>query len=413
MFSKRPKAYSEQREALQSARRRERMALAKDAGTKKEVLYYLAESDPDPKVRKAVADNPSMPVQVSPILAVDSDVDVRLALAGRLSELLPGLSQDKQSQLYAFAVQSLGTLALDEVLKVRVALSATLKDHAHTPPKIAAQLAKDVEREVSEPILRFCAALADEELLGILEDHPEGWVVEAIAQRDQVSEAICDAVIESENVPAGEALIRNEGAAITPATLEVIVAKAQHVKEWQAPVAARKSLPPEFAKELASFVEASVRDILLTREDFDEMESEEIAAVFRRRVDFAATEDLQSTLSVEERLQQIITDGNLHEEYVSDALAMRDYDLVVAMIAVMASTSAMNAQKIIDMRAPKPIVALAWRAGLSMRLALELQKTIGKVQPKEMLYPKGGTDYPLSEEELVWQVDFLGLRPRK
>lgn len=413
MFSKRPKAYSEQKEALQSAKAKERLDLAKNSGTKKEVLYYLAESDPDPKVRKAVAENEAMPVQVSPILAADSDVDVRIALAGRLADLLPGLSQDKQSQLYAFAVQALGTLALDEVLKVRVALSSTLKDHAHTPPKIASALARDVEREVSEPILRFCAALSDDDLLEILAEHPDDWVFEAIANRACVSECVSDAVIAADHVPAGGALIQNESAEISDDTLEIIVQKSKLFPEWQKPVSMRQSLPSSLAKELASFVEASVRDILLNREDFDEVESEEIAAIFRRRVDFAAEEDAQADIPVKDRLAKIMDDGNLHEDYVSDALAMRDYDLVVAMIAKMAGTSAMNAQKIIDMRAPKAITALAWRAGLPMRLALELQKTIGKVQPKEMLYPKGGTDYPLTEEELVWQVDFLGLKARR
>lgn len=413
MFSKRPKAYAEQKEALQSAKAKERLDLAKDAGTKKEVLYYLAESDPDPKVRKAVVENAAMPVQVSPILAQDPDVDVRIALAGRLADLLPDLSEDEQSQLYAFAVQALGTLALDEVLKVRVALSSTLKDHAHTPPKIAFALARDVEREVSEPILRFCAALSDEDLLDILQGHPADWVVEAIANRQNISESVSGAVIDADNVPAGEALLHNDGAEISQDTLEVIVQKSKLYPEWQQPIAMRQSLPASLAKELASFVEASVRDILLNRDDFEEEESEEIATIFRRRVDLATDEEAKPELPVEERLRYMIINNDLHEDMVSDVLAMRDYELAVAMIAHMAGTSAMNAQKIIDMRAPKAIVALAWRAGLSMRLALTLQKTVGEVQPKEILYPKDGTDFPLTEEELAWQIDFLGLKARK
>ena len=172
-----------EKDIARSGSPKKRLTLARDSQTSKEILYYLAENDPDPKVRRAVAENAAMPVQVSPVLATDRDQDVRLALAGRLVDLLPGMSQDKQSQLYAYVVQALGTLALDEVLKIRVALSSTLKDHAHTPPKIAGQLARDVEREVSEPILRFCAALSDDDLIGILKSHPASWVVQAIAGR--------------------------------------------------------------------------------------------------------------------------------------------------------------------------------------------------------------------------------------
>jgi hypothetical protein len=48
-----------------------------------------------------------------------------------------------------------------------------------------------------------------------------------------------------------------------------------------------------------------------------------------------------------------------------------------------------------------------------MRMALKLQKDMGHVQPKELIYPRDGTDYPLSEDDLNWQLDFLGLTPRK
>ena len=43
--------------------------------------------------------------------------------------------------------------------------------------RLAGLLARDVERDVSEPILRFCAALSDRDLLDILKSHPASWVV--------------------------------------------------------------------------------------------------------------------------------------------------------------------------------------------------------------------------------------------
>lgn len=412
MFSKRRKAYGEQREDLSSADRKRRMSLAKDAATKKEILYYLAESDPDPGVRKAVIKNKSMPVHASPILAVDHDADVRLALAGRLVDLLPDISKDKHSQLYAYAVQALGTLALDEVLKIRTALSSTLKDHAHTPPKIAGQLARDVEREVSEPILRFCAALSDEDLLDILSTHPSSWVVQAIAGRNPVSEDVSEAVIEVKDVAGGTVLIENNMAKITEHVLQTIVEKARSFKEWQKPMAFRKSLPMSVAKQLAEFVDASVREILMQRDDFDPDETEEIAAVFRRRMDFAAEEEkqIEKGESIEDRLKRLISEGNLNEETISDALGMRDRDFVYAAMAYLGKTTIQQVQTIFEMQAPKPIVALSWHVGFSMRMAYKLQKDLGHVPPKELLNPKGGTEYPLSEDDLNWQLEFLGLK---
>ena len=408
-LGKNKKDYSAQKEALQSAKPKERLSLAKDSQTNKEILYYLAEQDPDPKVRKAVAENEAMPVQASPILAGDADEDVRLALAGRLVKLLPDASSDEQSQLYAFVVQALGTLALDEVLKIRKALSSTLKDHAHTPPKVAGQLARDVEREVSEPILRFCVALSDDDLLDILKGHPDGWVVEAIAGREIVSEEVSEAVIETEDMPGGRKLIENPKAAITESLLHIIVEKAKNFPEWQAPMATRKTVPVSILKELAGFVDASVRDLLMNRGDFDEQTTEEIAEVFRRRVDFATEEEI-SHEPVEVRLQRMIDEGTFEEQVVSDAVAMRDHDFVHAAIAYMGKTDVETVKKILSMKAPKPIVALSWHADLSMRMALQLQKEVAQVAPKELIYPRDGTDYPLTEDEINWQLEFLGLK---
>lgn len=407
IFGKSPKTYQQQRDALASANVKERLSLASNTKTNKEILYYLAEKDPSPKVRKAVAENAAMPVQVSSILAADDDSDVRLALAGRLVDLLPDASQDQQSQLYAFVVQALGTLALDEVLKIRVALSSTLKDHAHAPPKVAGQLARDVEQEVSEPILRFCSALSDADLLDILKGHPASWVVEAIASRESVSADVSEAVIESRDAYGGSALIGNDGALISDHLLQRIVKVARSLPEWQKPMAVRKALPASIAKDLAEFVDASVRDLLLKRGDFDENTTEELTAIFRRRIDFA---DERGDETPEDKLSRLIREGGLNEEAICDALAMRESDFVAEAMAYLGKTTGRQVRKIFDMGAAKPIVALCWHAGLSMRLALALQKEAGRVNPRQILYPKGGTDYPLGEDELNWQLEFLGLK---
>jgi len=402
--------YGAQIEAMRSDNVKDRMKLAKSSDTSKEVLYYLAEKDPDEAVRKAVAANKALPVQASQFLAKDDSEDVRLALARRLVDLLPQLSADKHSQLYAFAVEALGTLALDEVLKIRLALSSTLKDHAHTPPKVAGQLARDLERDVSEPILRFCTALSDEDLLDILKEHNAPWVVNAIAGRDNVSGSVSKAVIDIEDEPAGTTLITNEGADISTDLLHTIVEKSRHITEWQKPTACRKNLPSEIAMELASFADSVVRDILLSRSDFDQEMIDEISEVFKRRYAFMTDEDAQ-VKSAAERVKEMVKAKTLNDQVISDAMAARDYDFLNHALAHMARTDAENVKKVLEMKAPKPLVALCWKAALPMRVAFQMQKDIGHVQPKDLIYPKDGTDYPLTKDELNWQLDFLNIDP--
>lgn len=405
-----PQRYEEEKKIAQSDDVGARLNLAGDSRTHQEILYYLATHDPHPGVRRAVASNVATPVQAGKALAADKNEDVRLAIAARLVTLLPELSRDKHSQLYAYCVQALGTLALDEVLKIRKALSTALQDHAHAPPKVAGQLARDVEREVSEPILRFCAALADEDLLDILRDHPASWAVQAIAGRKSVSAWVSRAVIKTEDRPAGAILLSNIGADVTQDLLVEIVEHARNFPEWQKPMALHRNLPVSVAQQLASFADASVRDILLKREDFDEKTIEDISEVFRRRLDFA-DEEARTDETPAQRVKRLVKKRMLTEAYISDALAMRDREFVYHAMAHLAKTDAAHIERIFAMKTPKPIIALCWKAGISMRLALRMQQELGQVPVKDLMYARGGTDYPLTNDEMVWQLEFLGLTP--
>jgi uncharacterized protein (DUF2336 family) len=385
---------------------KDRLKIAKNPKTHQEILFYMAQSDGDADVRLAVAQNKTTPVQASHVLSKDKNIDVRLALAARLAVLLPDLSKDKQSQLYKFAVEALGNLALDEVLKVRVALSSALKECADTPPNIAGQLARDIEREVSEPILRFCIALSDEDLLDILKSHPASWAVQAIASRPAIAAPISQAVINTRDTPAGRLLIENKGAEISVDTLKEIVELSKKYPEWQKPIAMKKNLPLYLLKELACFIDLSVRSILLERTDLDAETMTDVSNIVGRRIDFMGQGGDKTT---EQRVLDFFKSGKLSDETMADALSMKDRDFVILGLACLAKTNRKNIEQIFAMRAAKPIVAVCWKAGLSMRFALRLQQEIAQIPHKELVYPRGGTDYPLSEADLKWQLEFLGL----
>lgn len=334
-------------------------------------------------------------------------VDVRMSLAERLAHLLPHLNRERLSRLYAFVVQALGTIALDEVLKIRIALASALKDYAHTPPKIASALARDVEREVSEPILRFCASLPDEDILELLKGHPDDWVVEAIAKRKKVSPLVAKAVIETDSRSGGVALIENDGATLTDAALAQIVMQAREFTEWQRPLANRAMLPVSIAKKLAEFVDSAIWEILFAKEEYDREEINDIIRICRRRINFASEKELSSE-SLEMRLHHLFKDGRLNADIITDALAMGDTQFVRGAMAYLSKTTMQTVDRIFALRRPKPIIALAWKARLPMRLALLLQQEMGQVPHKQVIYPKGGTDYPLTDDELQWQVEFFG-----
>ena len=400
-----PARYEIEREKARSQSVKDRLSVAKNPKTHLEILYYLADDD-DKKVRRAVAGNPSTPVQVSGVLAADEDIDVKILLINRLSALLPDLSQDQYAHLYAFAAQALGILALDEVLKVRLALSSALKDELYAPPEVAAQLARDLEREVSEPILKLCSAVPDDVLVDLLSQHPADWVIEAIASRESLNDDVAGAIINTDNVRAGRMLIENKTAKLSDDTIDEILRRAPEKPEWHKPLALQSHLPARVMREIIMFVDASIQKLIFERTDMDQTMRDELTDTVSRRVNFLLDEQ-GNRISPSEKVKILAASGHLNDESVRDALALREYEFVYAALALNAKIPVATAKKMIQTGSAKAVTAVTWKAGMTMRTALEIQKTIAKIPPRELLYPKNGEEYPLSEKDLKWQVDFF------
>lgn len=377
--SKPPASFEDEKRIALAGDEEDRKNLVRHAKTSCEILCYMA--------------------------AKDKSDDVRVLLAERLTKLLPELSHDTHSSLYKYVVEALGVLALDEVIKVRLALSTVLKDYADAPPKLAGQLARDVERAVSEPILLYCMALPDEDLLDIIRTHAHAWAVQAIARRPHVSAAVSGAVIDRRDAQATVFLAENAHAELTLKGLNDMMAQSRTNPQLQKSMAARKNLPPEIMTEMIKFVDQSVREILLDHSNFSVEDATHIAKNVERRVKFAS----EQQMGVGERVRDYLKQGRLNDESINDAISVRDYEFVEAAIAALLSTTIANMHKIFEMRAAKAVVAVCWKAGLSMRTALKIQQEIVRIPHRELIYPRGGTDYPLTDAELKWQLDFLGL----
>ena len=97
----------------------------------------------------------------------------------------------------------------------------------------------------------------------------------------------------------------------------------------------------------------------------------------------------------------------LNDDAIRDALALREYDIVFIALANKSKLPLGTVQKMIDTKSAKAITSVVWKAGLEMRTAMEIQKTIAKIGPREILYPRNGNEFPLSESDMKFQVDFF------
>jgi len=343
------------------------------------------------------------------VYEIRRDIDVRLMLAARLVALMPDLTEEQHARLYAYTVQTLGTMALDEILKIRLAFTSALRDFAFIPPKEAGNLALNIERDVSETILRFCTAVPDEDLIEILKGLPADWMVEPIAQRSLSARKVSKNLLQQNNETVNIVLMSDENINKNKLLLKDIVAKSKAYNDQKVVSHAKKILPLAIERELSIFIDQSARDVLLNRAEYDAQMAEDIVEVFRRRLNYSSEFLVLSDVDRQTLLSAWLETDEVKDIKLGDALAMRDEAFVYAALAQLMEIPENDLREIVRAAAPRPIIALCWRAGLAMRTALLIQKDLAKISHNRLIYPKDGEDYPLSEDQIGWQLEYLGL----
>jgi uncharacterized protein (DUF2336 family) len=396
-----------------------RRNLAMRDDVRPEILYYLAE-DKAPEVRRAIAGNEATPYQADELLLRDRDEAVRAELAQKVARLLPGLTADAQDEAGKRVIALLEKLARDEAVRVRAVISEAVRSVDNVPPEMIRRLARDAELIVASPVLRFSPLLTDDDLIDIITAGPASGALAAIAQRRDVRARVSDAIVAADDEPAVAALLANKSAQIREETLDLIVERAPNRATWHEPLVRRPTLPARAAQRIASFVAESLLGILKGREDLPRETRDKVAAAIAQRLE--ATEEAAKAAkkaapepdgeeegeTAEEKVTRLKREGKLDEDAVAEALDAGQRAFVRAALAVMAELRLDVVDKILQARSAKGVTALAWKAGLPMRMAVQLQTRIGGISPRQALPARGGKDYPLSADEMTWQIEFFG-----
>lgn len=380
-----------------------RLHLAQRQDVRPEILYFLAE-DQELAVRQAIAGNTAAPRQADLLLAHDHDQQVRQILAQKIVSLVPHLSTAGKEIARDLTLQVLARLAEDQASRVRQIVAEAIKDAADVPPDLVLKLARDVEIRVAAPIIERSPLLSDTDLLEIIGSGPIRGALEAIARRRDLGADVSEAVVAaSVDRPAEAAvitaLLNNENAQIREATLDRILDQAPHRPLWQRPLVMRPNMPMQALTRLADFVSENLLDLLQSRTDIDAETAQIIARKVQERLQSTEADSDEEVPMDAEALASAIAAGR--QRSVSAALA-RDGAMPVAIV-----------DKVLTSGSAKAITALAWRAGLAMRLALQLQLKIGSIPPPQLMNPRNGSDYPLSAAEMEWQLEMFDIAPRR
>lgn len=426
-------SYERARELARAGEEKDRSDLARRADVQPEILYFLVD-DPSLGVRRNLASNRATPRKANLLLAMDDEELVRQDLAEKIARLIPDLDRDKQNQVYEETMETLEMLVRDQATRVRQILAETLKDVANAPPEIINRLARDTERVVAEPVLRFSPALSTEDLLEIISGSHVDGAIDAIAQREGVPGAVADAIVGTDDLGAIALLLGNASAQIREEALETIIERAPGAESWHLPLVKRQNLPLGAAYRLAHFVAANLVEMLQSRGDLTENEVSEIREVVEKRIndgtvdpdwanaergeesDVVEVDDLWDEESGTKKKGKPVTpiqiardmkdNDRLDEKAVTEAITRGDVDLVIAAVSVLSGIDLELIEKAMDTQDPKAVIAICWKAGLSAPVADQMQGKIAGIKEGDVLKAKG-SKFPIEKEQMEDQVSRL------
>lgn len=388
-----------------------RVRLGASTRTPGHVLSELAQ-DAAVTVRAAVALNPACPPHVDQALTRDPDERVRALLVRKLALLLPTLSGAEQAIACEHVRATLAALAADTAMRVRLAIAECVKAMPDAPHSLILQLANDTALPVCDPVIRLSPLLTDADLLAVLTVLPHPSAATSVASRFGLSARVADAVAAGTDSAAVRALLSNHSAAIQETTLDALIDQARPHPGWHAPLARRPVLTAQAARTLSGFVASGLLDAMVQRSDLDAATITELRCrVAARLQQPASTEALGRGAKDSELmacLHELDQAGALNEASLLKAARDGDQRRVAAILAVCSGVSLDAVDRAGALRNAKGLLSLAWSAGFTMRTAEVAQAMLGQLGPGAVLLPGTDGGFPLSDDEMQWQLEVLG-----
>jgi hypothetical protein len=110
--------------------------------------------------------------------------------------------------------------------------------------------------------------------------------------------------------------------------------------------------------------------------------------------------------------QALAAAGGLSEQALIFAATQGEARFASALLAVASGQPASAVDRAASLRSGKGLVSLLWKAGYTMRAAPVLQMLLARLPPEAVLEARPGGGFPLTVEEMLWQIGFLNQKDK-
>ncbi|MCJ9430297.1 DUF2336 domain-containing protein [Kordiimonas marina] len=233
----------------------------------------------------------------------------------------------------------------DAAVRVRQALSESLKDNPDVPKDVATSLAQDVD-EVAIPIIESSSVLSDADLINIVRTR-DAEVQKAVAKRADVSEDVADALADSSDEEVIATLVSNENAKINESTFGKVLDKFADSDLVKVPMAMRGELPIGVAERLVTLVSEQLRDHIMTHHEISPTMASDLLMESREKATVSLLEGGKQQATVMELVDQLYDNGRLTPTLMLRALCMGDTTFFETALAKRVGIPVINAYKLV------------------------------------------------------------------
>jgi len=304
-------------------------------------------------------------------LLADPSEQTRASTAEKLARQFDDTSLTEAER--HMAEEILRLMAQDAAVRVRQALSESLKDNPLVPHDLAQTLARDVDI-VALPILEFSEVLSPEDLIEIVRTRDEAKQT-AIARRKVVQADVAEALADEGAESAVAALAGNKGAALTETSMQRIVDRFGESEAIQGVLINRDELPITIAEKLVNKVSETLRDQLLHREDLPAETATELVLHSRERATIGLSAG-SSEDSVLRLVRQLRDQGRLTPSIIVRAACMGDVLFLECAMAVLSGVSLSNARTLIHDSGHLGLRGIYEKAGLPENIAPAIRAAV-------------------------------------
>ncbi|TAH36187.1 MAG: DUF2336 domain-containing protein [Alphaproteobacteria bacterium] len=290
-------------------------------------------------------------------LAETKSAEGRNELFGQLSNIMIDGQVTSSDQERAMMVDILNKLLHEVEMQVRQSLSSKLARDAKAPKELVVMLANDTI-DVARPILLESDLLNDDELLEIIKHRTQEHQM-AVAMRENVSEVVSSALVETGQEDVVTTLLQNPSAQISQATLEYLVEQSERVDSYQTPLLSRADLKPDLAKKMYVWVSDTLRKKIVADYKVDPATIE--AAMLESVGDAVRDEGADSNKKTMELVEAISKTKELTPGLLAKTLRDGEIPLFVGLFSKMVELDIATMRKII-FEAEGEVIALACKA---------------------------------------------------